>query len=292
VIVHIEPEQLKRVLVPTPSTMQLRTIGYEMCRATELRDEANDLLDQADTRLREALGLPEVNALTTSPRTRPRVRLSELNDRIDGAFYDPAARALEVLLTKAPRKAVPLGTANVATVRAVTKFRKRTYVTERGLPLLPSKQLFQFDPINVKGLARGAHLKDLPEISLAEGMIVVASSGTVSVGRVQIVPRYMGEWAASQDALRVVAADVMNPGYLYAWLASDHGQLLIRRQMYGSVILHIDREQLGSVLVPILAQDQMREIGDLVLEANRRRDEAWDRERDAINAIERMVGLL
>jgi type I restriction enzyme S subunit len=168
-------------------------------------------------------------------------------------------------------------------VRAITKFRKRVYVPHGGIPLMGGKQLFQVDPVDVKGLAKGAHEKDLKEIGLAENMVTVTCSGTI--GRVQIIPRYMGEWTANQHAHRLLAADGMNPGYLYAWLASDYGQLLVTRQSYGSVIFEVDREMMCSIAVPMPEADVRNEIGNLVLEANKLRDEAWRKEQDAIQQV-------
>jgi type I restriction enzyme S subunit len=114
-------------------------------------------------------------------------------------------------------------------------------------------------------------------------MVTVTCS--VTIGRVQLIPRYMGEWTANHHAHLLLAAEGMNPGYLYAWLASDYGQLLMTRQSYGSVIFEINREMLGSVAIPIPEASVRDEIGDLVLEANRLRDEAWQKEQDAIQQV-------
>ncbi|MFH0814897.1 MAG: restriction endonuclease subunit S, partial [Candidatus Falkowbacteria bacterium] len=152
---------------------------------------------------------------------------------------------------------------------------------------MSSKQVFQVDPIDVKRLARGAHTKDLPEISLRENMLVITCSGTI--GRVHIVPRYMDGWTANQHALRVIPTEEVNPGYLYAWLASDYGYRLLTRYSYGSVILEIDRWMLGAVPVPLPDIAVRNEIGDLVLRANNLRDEAWHLERKAISEIEEIV---
>ena len=81
----------------------------------------------------------------------------------------------------------------------------------------------------------------------------------------------------------------MNPGYLYAWLASDYGQCLIKCQTYGSVITHIDRKMLASLQIPLPKASIRDEIGNLVLKANQLRDEAWRNEQDAISKLERLI---
>ena len=120
-----------------------------------------------------------------------------------------------------------------------------------------------------------------------ENMIAVTCSGTI--GKVQIIPRYMDGWAANQHSLRVIATEGENAGYIYTWLASDYGQALITRHSYGSVILEIDRWMLGQVPIPMAAEEVRKEIGGLVLHANNLRDEAWRLERHAIHEMEEAI---
>jgi type I restriction enzyme, S subunit len=161
------------------------------------------------------------------------------------------------------------------------------YVRSGGIPLISSKQLFQVDPVDINRLARGAHTKDMAEIALETNMVLVTRSGTI--GRVQITPAYMHGWAGSEHATRLIAAHGMNPGYVYAWLASDYGSTLIKRHSYGSVILEIDKEMLGSVPIPIPADSVIEEIGALVMKANSCREKAWIKEREAISQLEALV---
>ena len=139
----------------------------------------------------------------------------------------------------------------------------------------------------MKRLAKGAHTKDLPEIGLKKNMVVITCSGTI--GRVQIIPAYMEGWTANQHATRIIAAIGMNPGFLYAWLASDLGHRLITRHSYGSVILEADKDMLGSVPFPLAGASTQDDIGNLVLTANNLRDEAWRKEQEAIKQIEGLI---
>lgn len=289
VIVHIEPEHLKRVLIPDLSPIRRIAIGQLMCKAGELRDEANQLLDRADRLLHDRLNLPYLNTIaSTSQQTISKVKASQLMGRFEGRFHDPVAIAAEHQLHKLGVEITTVGDPRVTKeVRAITKFRKRTYVEKGGIPFLSSKQLFQIDPVDVKKLAKGAHTKDLPEIQLEENTIAVTRSGTI--GRVQIIPAYMANWTASEDATRILSSTDMNAGYLYSWLSSDYGYCLITRQSYGSVIVHIDLEMLASVPIPLPDLSIRDEIGNLVLKANQLRDEAWRNEQEAINKLENLI---
>ncbi len=172
-------------------------------------------------------------------------------------------------------------------VRAITKFRKRVYVRRGGIPLVSSKQILQIDPIEVKGLAKGAHTRDLEEIGLDHNMILVTSSGTIS--NTQIIPRYMSEWTANQHSLRLIGTSDVISGFLYAWLESDYGRESVKRYSYGSVILTVDKQMLESTPVPLLSGDKVEEIGNKVLQANELRDLAWRNERQAIDQFSQLV---
>lgn len=290
VITHIEPEHLERVVIPNLPPIRCIAIGRSMCRAGELRDEANQLLDQADRLLHERLNLPYLKDIVSSEKTSviAKIKASQLMGRFEGSFHNPIAITAEKQLSELSVEVAILGDSRVTKeVRAITKFRKRTYVEKGGIPLLSSKQLFQIDPVDVKRLAKGAHTKDLPEIQLEENMIAITCSGTI--GRVQIIPKYMASWTANQHATRFLAAESMNAGYLYAWLASDYGYCLITRNSYGSVILEVDKTMFSSVPI-LLPQKTIRdEIGNLVLKANQLRDEAWRCEQEAIAKLENLI---
>ncbi len=292
VIVHIELEHLERVLIPNLPPIRRIAIGRLMCQAGELRDEANQLLDQADRLLHERLKLPYLKDIAPSGKASAiaiaKVKASELMGRLEGSFHNPVARAAEQQLKQLSVEVTTVGDPRVTKeIRPITKFRKRTYVEKGGIPLLSSKQVFQIDPIDVKRLAKGAHTKDLPEIQLEENMILVTRSGTI--GRVQIVPAYMAQWTASEHATRFLAANDLNAGYLYAWLASDYGHCLITRNSYGSVILEVDKEMFASVSIPLPEASIRDEIGNLVLKANELRDQAWRNEQQAISKLESLI---
>jgi type I restriction enzyme S subunit len=290
VITHIEPQHLAQVLIPWPHPIQVSDIGRLFVEAAECRDEANTLLDQADELLRSHLKLPSLDQLKRQiPKSsKTIIKASTLVGRLEASFHDPLVDAIQHALRDSGYEITTLGDSNLVNeIRPITKFRKRIYVEEGGIPLLSSKQLFQIDPIDVKKLAKGAHTKDLKEIALEPNMLAVTCSGTI--GRVQIIPSYMQGWTANQHATRILASSDEDAGFLYTWLASEAGNKLIQRYSYGSVILEIDKDMLAAVAVPVLPESQRSEIGKLVLQANALRDEAWKKEQDAITRIDRLI---
>ncbi|MCI0563560.1 MAG: hypothetical protein MN733_34225 [Nitrososphaera sp.] len=289
VVVHIEPEHLEGVIVPCLHPVQRSEIGNLFVDACESRDKASDLLEEADKFLHKILGLKPLSDLIPGAKRSltSQAKASRLDGRLDAAYHDALAKTAEKALARISCGLLRLDDPSLSReVRAVTKFRKRVYVP-KGIPLLSSKQIFQIDPIDIKELGRKRHSKDMPEIGLKENMVAITCSGTI--GRVQIIPKYMEGWAANQHAIRILPSDPLTGGYLYAWLASDYGYKLISRHSYGSVILEIDRFMLASVPVPNASQALRKEVGELVLRAKDLRHKAWALEQAAIKQVETII---
>ena len=75
-----------------------------------------------------------------------------------------------------------------------------------------------------------------------------------------------------------------------AWLSSDYGRELIHRFAYGAVVQHLEKEHIMQVSVPLLRDENIqREINDTVLEANRKRTEAYNLEREALRVLDEKI---
>lgn len=288
VVSHIELAHLRGVVIPDPAEIDSEgLIGGMMLHATIARDEASELLEAAERDLLGAFDLPPLSESNRVDSEVSSVRLSQIGDRLDASHHAATVRAVEESVCGRSSDHVLLGAEDVATVHPITKFRKRVYVRSGGIPMLSSRQIFQIDPIDIKRLARGAHEKDLPEIELAEGMILVTRSGTI--GRTQIVPEYMEGWVASEDATRLITKNMLSPEYVFAWLNSAYGNLLLRRYSYGSVVVHIDADMLARVPIPVASSSIRRRVAEKVQAACALRTEAWHNERQAISRLERAL---
>ena len=138
-----------------------------MTAACEVREQANQLLDEADGLLHRHLKLPALDSsqMARTRSTQMHLRASALRDRLDASFYEPVALDATTNIRALQSEVVHLAEARIVReIRAVTKFRKRVYVPNGGIPMLTSRQLFQVDPIDIKRLAKRAHSKDMDEI--------------------------------------------------------------------------------------------------------------------------------
>ena len=96
VIVHIEPGHLARVYVPNLCARVQSNIGRAMIEATEKRDQANDLIDLAISRMEAQIDMGADSSIgPDAKRASNCVRLSEIAGRLEGAYHDPIARGID-----------------------------------------------------------------------------------------------------------------------------------------------------------------------------------------------------
>ena len=119
-------------------------------------------------------------------------------------------------------------------------------------------------------------------------MILITSSGTLA--NTVLVPEHWDGWAMTHDIIRLVPANKEISGYLYAWLSSDYARELIHKFAYGAVVRHLEKGHISQVSVPLLRDENVqREINDTVLEANRKRTEAYNLEQKALSVLDEKV---
>jgi len=148
---------------------------------------------------------------------------------------------------------------------------KRVYAKnpENGTPFLTASEMLQFRPTSAEYLANNTSAVEICRVQ--QGWILITRSGTV--GRCVIVGERLAKFAITDDVIRVQAKNVPL-GYLYAYLSSWMGQVLISKDQYGSAIKHLEPHHLAGVPVPLLPEEIQAEIHAEIMRAYALRDEA------------------
>lgn len=93
----------------------------------------------------------------------------------------------------------------------------------------------------------------------------------------------------THDIVRIVPSEAI-AGYLTVFLSSDYGQELIKRFSYGATVTHIEGHHVAQIQVPILKNRMnQNKINEIMLEANRKRYEAYLLEQKAIKTVNDQV---
>ena len=285
VITHIEPEHLATVPIPDAPTMLKKKIHDLIVRSYELRDESNDLIDQATALLIGELKLPDIDTFDVglykkaAPVDTFSVRLSEMSGRLDASYHVPIVDAIIEHLKRYAEEVTTVGDPRISREVILPGRFKRVYVDEGyGRVFIGGKQLYELDPTNKKYLSNVHH----------ENMTLITCSGTI--GKVALVGKHWENWTANQHIIRILPASEDIAGYLNIFLASDYGKALITRFTYGSVVDEIDDNHIRQIAIPLLKNHTVqKKINDLALEANEKRYQAYLLEQEALQIMDRDV---
>ena len=296
VISHIEPKHLENILIPNPPEILKKEIHNLVVKSYNLRDESNDLIDEAEKLLIEELKLPPIEDFKPKYFDKENdirnfeVSLSKLNNRFDGSYHIPLVDCIKEHLQKYAETVTNIGDKNISEEIILPGRFARTYVEEgQGTLFFGGKELNQIEPSNKKYLSVSVHNNRIEkELKLKENMLLVTRSGTI--GRINIVPPHWENWVINEHVIRIKPISKDIAGYLYCWLNTEYGEALIKRYTYGSVVDEIDTNHVANIILPLLKNKEIQtKINNLVLEANKKRYEAYVLEQKAIKMVNEKV---
>lgn len=296
VITHLEPEHLNEIPIPNAPTDIKQRINNLIIDSYRLRDESNELIDNATQLLVDELHLPDISEFEVddykkeAPVETFNVKLSDLNGRADASYHVPIVEAIIEHLKKYADEVTTIGDKRITHDIVLAGVFKRTYVDEQyGYPFLGGKEITQLAPKTEKFLSKAIHRKRYEkELKIEENTVLVTDRGTI--GTVALVPKHWNGYAVSQNVLKAVPSTNKIAGYLFIYLNCEYGRKLVQRQTYGSVVDMIDNNSLSSVEFPLLKnKDIQKKINDLALEANQKRYEAYLLEQQALEIMDNEV---
>ena len=296
VIQEIEPEHLATIPVPDAPAVIKKRINNLIVDSYELRDESNALIDEATALLVKELQFPDIHDFkvalfkkNASVKTF-NVKLSNMMGRADASYHTPIVDAIVKHMKRYAAEVTTLGDERLSKDIILAGVFKRTYVEkDYGYPFLGGKEIRQLAPKTEKYLARAVHKSRYEkELKVEKNTILITDRGTI--GTTAFVPEHWTGYAVSQNVLKLIPANNSIAGYLFIYLSSDWGRLLVKRQTYGSVVDMIDNNSLKAVECPLLKNiDVQRRINELALEANDKRYEAYKLEQQALQIVNKDV---
>lgn len=300
-IKHIEPHHVRAIPVPLLEVSLQQVLHERVMEAYQLRDEANNLLDEAERELYELLGLPQFsehmieyfhtttdqeNEIIPPPKSFF-LSISDIDERFDASYHIPIAGTAVNLVKKANFEAVRLGSI-AAEVFHPPRF-PRIYVDKAfGVPFLQGAHLPHLRPYDLKYISRNVNESQMRECLLEPGWILITRSGTI--GRLGLVPGLAEEWAASEHIIRIVPKEgVAHPGYIYAFLATPYGQHQLKAKIYGAVVDELTEADTRALWIPKAPYDIQEQIGNKVVDAYEKKELANRIESEAIRQLEEFL---
>lgn len=162
---------------------------------------------------------------------------------------------------------------------------KRYYV-KNGITFLGGADIFLATPDSEKRLSK-TKTENISQLAIKEGTILLPRSGTI--GNVAWAHAGHAQKLASEHVIRLLPNDILRAGYVYAFLASKYGKLLIQRYIFGSVIQHVEPPHLKLIPVPIIDQKTMDDIHDKIMIYSSAMGKAIEFEQKAIHMVEQEI---
>jgi len=279
VVDHIYEEDLNKLKIPIILDSIINTLQQKYLEVKLLREEANDLLKEANKLVYDynhlpAIDLADAKFYDTQREIQSRVLKSSFVSggyRLDAHFYNPIAElAINNIQSNALSNKL---LSDVATCAYMGSRASRNYVEKGfGVQFLSGKNIIQIRPTDPKYISK-QETSNLDELLLKKGWILITRSGTL--GRTVLVWNNFEDMAASEHLIRVMPLENdTDPGYLYAFLNSDYGYQQLIKCKHGAVIDEITEDQIGETLVPIPKLQEQKVIGDKVRLAYEKRAKA------------------
>ena len=193
----------------------------------------------------------------------------ETSYRLEAGVYGTEGRQARQDLGRCKWDIVRLGDKLIEEAFYLGRF-KRIYVEEKnGVPFILPSQMTEVYPKASKFISPTTDI-DIESTRVERGQVLLTRSGTIGV--VSYVSKTLENQSLSDDVIRIKATEY--PGYVYAYLKSRVGRLLVETNNYGAVIKHIEPEHLNDIPIPNPPPILKQEIHDLIEESFKLRDES------------------
>ncbi|MCP4699059.1 MAG: restriction endonuclease subunit S, partial [Gammaproteobacteria bacterium] len=173
---------------------------------------------------------------------------------------------------------------------AGARFKRIDADPEYGVKLVGQKQGFWSRPVG-----RWISANHAPaDIFVKDETVLIAAQGTLGENEVFCRPLFItGKWldyVYTQHFIRVRSGDLdISGAYLFAFFRSETAFRCLRSMSIGSKQQDIHLDMLKEFPVPVLDRDIRKEIEEMVKEAFELRDDADNRENEAVALVESAI---
>lgn len=280
VIQHIEPAFVGSIAIPLfPDSFQ-QEVDNLVQEAARLREEASDALEYAIGFFNTLFPVPfKDNCLG---KVSSKEIMTSINKRFEASFHISEGKDIDKYI-KEHYEWKSLG--EVCSNISRPDIFKRYYV-KNGITFLGGADIFLATPDSEKRLSK-TKTGNISQLAIKEGTILLPRSGTI--GNVAWAHAGHAQKLASEHVIRLLPNDILRAGYVYAFLASKYGKLLIQRYIFGSVIQHVEPPHLKLIPVPIIDQKTMDDIHDKIMIYSSAMGKAIEFEQKAIHMVEQEI---
>lgn len=280
VVKHINAEHVRNIKVPCFAEFFQEEVNDLVQEAARLREKAADALEYAISFFNTLFPIPfKDNCLG---KVSSKEIMTSINKRFEASFHISEGKDIDKYIKEHYEwKSLDEVCSNISR----PDIFKRYYV-KNGITFLGGADIFLATPDSEKRLSK-TKTENISQLAIKEGTILLPRSGTI--GNVAWAHAGHAQKLASEDVIRLLPNDILRAGYVYAFLASKYGKLLIQRYIFGSVIQHVEPPHLKLIPVPIIDQKTMDDIHDKIMIYSSAMGKAIEFEQKAIRMVEQEI---
>ncbi|HOW51497.1 MAG TPA: restriction endonuclease subunit S [bacterium] len=289
IIQHIEPHHISDL--PVPRLSEIENQAHDLIQgAANLRVEAAEIIAQIsaeverrfdlwDESLSDKARIARNGFLTTS------TALAE-SGRFEATYHDAIAAAIADRVQSQPNTRIDI----VCKVKKPGMF-KRIMVDgpEHGYGFVPGSELFTLAPKPVYWVS--PRTPNIEDCVMSPYWILIQAFGQLGglIGRCIMTTPMLEGCAATDLQIQLRFDNKLDAGYVFAILYSRPGYKLITRTPIGGSIPHIHPKDIESLCIPWPEADVRHAIGERIIEAWDKREEAVRLEDEARSLVERTI---
>lgn len=193
--------------------------------------------------------------------------------RLEASVFDVEAKQARERVVHGKYGCIPLcGEQGVVDTAYYPGRFKRIYCEkDAGVAFYLPSQMTEVYPKAEKYISQLTNC-DISALRLKPHTLLLTRSGTI--GRVSYVSRALEGCVYSDDVIRITFKNSYDLGYVYTYLKSKTGNIILQTNGYGSVITHLEPEHLTEIQVPDAPAVLRQRINSLVEESYALRDES------------------
>ena len=282
VVKHINESQMSSVLVPVfPESFQTE-VDNLIQESARLREEANDKLEEAKSKLIEFCNLPFSKNYGIKNNS---IKISNIRKTLNTRF-DPPIYINDGVdwMNSLKKETILLGDIDVKTW--YPGIFKRIYV-KKGLPYIKGSSVFNINPFKSCDHLSSTRTPMLDELWLKDGLLLITCAG--AVGLVKIITKEYEDKGAigSPDIIRLTSNDkLFTTEYLFTYLQLPAVYDYMQSLKYGSVIERFDIANVDTIPIVKPTISLSGEITELINTYKNCIYHAFNAEEKAIKMVE------
>lgn len=281
VVKHIEPHHIENILIPRFSTSIEKKISDLIESSSLEKLNATRKIEQAIKIFEEVIGQCSVNQNYQTEVIKNSAILQS-SKRLDALCLISRKKLKKEQSKKLEWNEIYTYSKNIY----IGARGKRIYV-KNGVPFLSSSDMILF---NAKKYSKhiSKHTPGLINMMVQKNDILISRSGTV--GKTILVGNELNGSAISEHALRLVIDETkIAPEYVFCFLNTTRGKMALETSAFGSVIITLNENLIGSIMLPEIDQKNKNSIIKLTKEYSEGLDKAVSLENKAISIIEQEI---